>query len=202
MHESPWILPPRPPPVNSTSNEPTYKAQQSFKWQCHVLYLLSFMDSNTISPQPKDRLAAYTLVYMSICLTCVIWQIMNALALVHRSRKVLHFAVLAEVLLAFIVILCSLLNPLADLSCDIVSKHVPYFSCCNLFSILAILGFHYCCQSWWMLYTEYSLVQSLYMLWSCQMVDLGWLVYQLWISCFDISLCNIGQSTFLQRWNR
>ncbi|KAI7881116.1 hypothetical protein K492DRAFT_161910 [Lichtheimia hyalospora FSU 10163] len=72
-----------------------------------------------INSQPKDRAAAYTLVYMSICLTCVIWQIMNAVILVHRSRKLLHFAVLAEVLLAFIVILCSLLNPLADLSCDV-----------------------------------------------------------------------------------
>ena len=75
-----------------------------------------------INSQPKDRAAAYTLVYMSICLTCVLWQIMNAVTLVYRSRKLLHFAVLAEVLLAFIVILCSLLNPLADLSCDIVSE--------------------------------------------------------------------------------
>ena len=69
----------------------------------------------------ERRQAAYTLVYMAICLTCVAWQIINASILVYRSRKLLHFAVLFEVLLAFLVILSSVLNPLVDLSCEIVS---------------------------------------------------------------------------------
>ena len=67
------------------------------------------------------RQASYTLVYMSICLTCVVWQIINSVMLVQRSRKLLHFAVLFEVVLAFIVIFCSLLNPLTDVSCEVVS---------------------------------------------------------------------------------
>ncbi|KAI9488972.1 hypothetical protein BDB00DRAFT_734228, partial [Zychaea mexicana] len=60
---------------------------------------------------------AYTLVYMGICITCVVWQLINASVLVYRSRKVLHMAVLFEVILAFLVIMSSLLNPLVGLSC-------------------------------------------------------------------------------------
>ncbi|KAI8141608.1 hypothetical protein BJV82DRAFT_714826 [Fennellomyces sp. T-0311] len=74
---------------------------------------------NTPMVQDYFRQASYTLVYMSICITCVVWQIINAAMLVRRSRKILHFAVLFEVLLAFIVILCSLLNPLTNLSCEV-----------------------------------------------------------------------------------
>ncbi|SAM00406.1 hypothetical protein [Absidia glauca] len=60
----------------------------------------------------------YTLVYMSICLTCTVWQVMTAASLLWHSRKWLHLAVLANVSMAFFVILCSLLSPLSSVSCD------------------------------------------------------------------------------------
>ncbi|KAI8337034.1 hypothetical protein BC941DRAFT_396942 [Chlamydoabsidia padenii] len=60
----------------------------------------------------------YTLVYMSICLTCTVWQVLTAVGLVWKSRKWLHMAVLANVCMAFFVILCSLLSPLTSISCD------------------------------------------------------------------------------------
>ncbi|OBZ89715.1 hypothetical protein A0J61_02226 [Choanephora cucurbitarum] len=62
---------------------------------------------------------ASTVVYMSICLTCSLWQLLTAIELVYRVRKWIHFAVLSETLLSFLVILCSVLNPLTSLNCEI-----------------------------------------------------------------------------------
>ncbi|KAI7866909.1 uncharacterized protein EV154DRAFT_583435 [Mucor mucedo] len=59
-----------------------------------------------------------TLVYMSICLTCTVWQVLTAGELAYKVRKWLHFAVLFETFLSFISILCSILNPLTALSCE------------------------------------------------------------------------------------
>ncbi|KAI9301626.1 hypothetical protein BJ944DRAFT_252168 [Cunninghamella echinulata] len=60
----------------------------------------------------------YTLVYMTICLTCAVWQIITAFNLVWKSKKWLHLVVLFNVCLAFFVILCSVLNPLILLDCE------------------------------------------------------------------------------------
>ncbi|KAI8643007.1 hypothetical protein BD408DRAFT_365739 [Parasitella parasitica] len=56
---------------------------------------------------------------MSVCLGCTVWQLMAAVELVVKARKVLHFAVLFETILSFIVISCSVLNPLSDVSCEV-----------------------------------------------------------------------------------
>lgn len=61
-----------------------------------------------------------TLVYMSICLSCTAWQVITAGELAYKVRKWLHIAVLFETFLSFISILCSILNPLTDLSCEFV----------------------------------------------------------------------------------
>ncbi|CAO3597615.1 unnamed protein product [Absidia cylindrospora] len=61
----------------------------------------------------------YTLVYMSICLTCTVWQVLTAASLYWRSRKWLHLTVLLNVCMAFFVILCSLLSPLSSVSCEL-----------------------------------------------------------------------------------
>ncbi|KAI8374452.1 uncharacterized protein BYT42DRAFT_576413 [Radiomyces spectabilis] len=65
------------------------------------------------------RQASYTMTYMSICLTCTIWQILHAGALVWKTRKFLHGAVFFETILSFFSILCSVLNPLTELSCEL-----------------------------------------------------------------------------------
>ncbi|ORZ00215.1 hypothetical protein BCR43DRAFT_133461 [Syncephalastrum racemosum] len=76
----------------------------------------SLPDHGTMSSE--YRRAAWTMCYMSVCLTCVVWQIINASILVHRSRKLLHIGVLTETVLSFCSIGCSVLNPLTDLSCE------------------------------------------------------------------------------------
>lgn len=65
--------------------------------------------------------ASYTMIYMSICFTCCVWQLLTAARLVCRTRKLIHIAVLFEVFLALFSILCSLLAPVTDLSCDFAS---------------------------------------------------------------------------------
>ncbi|KAI8342244.1 hypothetical protein BD560DRAFT_493386 [Blakeslea trispora] len=65
------------------------------------------------------RHTASTIVYMSICLACSAWQLLTAIEMVYRVRKWLQFAVLCQTLLSFMVILCSVLNPLTNLSCEI-----------------------------------------------------------------------------------
>ncbi|KAI9316675.1 hypothetical protein BX666DRAFT_2027503 [Dichotomocladium elegans] len=93
------------------------------------------MDKTQAFPQPEiSKQSIYTLVYMSICLSCVVWQLVNSTLLVYRSRKILHFAVLAEVILAFIVILASLLNPLIGLDC--VTRYWISITCVNIAGIL------------------------------------------------------------------
>ncbi|KAI9247417.1 hypothetical protein BDA99DRAFT_254393 [Phascolomyces articulosus] len=82
----------------------------------HLKYLVQ---NNTVEEvESEKRQAAYTLVYMAICLTCTVWQMINASTLVYRSHKILHMAVLFQICLAFLVILCSVLNPLIDFSCE------------------------------------------------------------------------------------
>lgn len=68
------------------------------------------------------RHTASTVVYMSVCLGCTIWQLMAAAELVYKARKWLHFAVLFETILSFLVISCSILNPLTDVTCELVSR--------------------------------------------------------------------------------
>ncbi|KAL9540370.1 hypothetical protein MBANPS3_009713 [Mucor bainieri] len=65
------------------------------------------------------RHTASTVVYMSVCLGCTIWQLMASVELIITARKWLHFAVLFETTLSFIVISCSILNPLTDVTCEI-----------------------------------------------------------------------------------
>ncbi|KAF1801503.1 hypothetical protein FB192DRAFT_1324810, partial [Mucor lusitanicus] len=65
------------------------------------------------------RHTASTVVYMSVCLGCTIWQLMAAAELVYKARKWLHFAVLFETMLSFLVISCSILNPLTDVTCEL-----------------------------------------------------------------------------------
>ncbi|KAI8876773.1 hypothetical protein K501DRAFT_199659 [Backusella circina FSU 941] len=65
------------------------------------------------------RSSTFTLVYMSICLTCTIWQMFNACLLAWRVRKWLHFAVVFETVLSFLVILCSVLNSMLDVTCSL-----------------------------------------------------------------------------------
>ncbi|KAI8967234.1 hypothetical protein BDF20DRAFT_237820 [Mycotypha africana] len=71
--------------------------------------------------QAYFRYTATVLVYMSICLGCCIWQIMTAIELVYTRQKWLHFAAFFETLLCFILILCSILNPLNAVGCEDVS---------------------------------------------------------------------------------
>ena len=102
---------------------------------------------------------ASTVVYMSICLTCSLWQLLTAIELVYRVRKWIHFAVLSETLLSFLVILCSVLNPLTSLNCEIVGLFLlSCFTCAFLLLILIcleieILDIHCVYQSRWLLYS-------------------------------------------------
>jgi hypothetical protein len=81
----------------------------------HVRY--EFLNNNTHS---YFRHTTSAVVYMSICLSCTIWQIMAATELAYKVRKWLHFAVFFETMLSFCSILCSVLNPLTGLSCEFV----------------------------------------------------------------------------------
>lgn len=65
------------------------------------------------------RHTATTIVYMSVCLTCTIWQVLTAVELAYKIRKWLHFAVVFETILSFLTILCSILNPVAAVSCEL-----------------------------------------------------------------------------------
>lgn len=76
-----------------------------------------YLNENTRS---YFRHTTSTVVYMSVCLSCTIWQIMAASELVYKVRKWLHFAVFFETILSFCSIFCSVLNPLTDLSCQFV----------------------------------------------------------------------------------
>jgi hypothetical protein len=95
------------------------------------------------------RSSTFTLVYMSMCLTCTIWQLFQAGLLAWRVRKWLHFAVLFETILSFQVILCSVLNSMVDVTCSLVGH--PYYMSINIsysFYLLyctnvEILGIHY-----------------------------------------------------------
>jgi hypothetical protein len=66
------------------------------------------------------RHTASTVVYMSICLSCTIWQVITAMELAYKIRKWLHFAVVFETILSFVTILSSVLNPISPLSCEFV----------------------------------------------------------------------------------
>lgn len=78
------------------------------------------------------RHTASTVVYMSVCLGCTIWQLMAAAELVYKARKWLHFAVLFETILSFLVISCSILNPLTDVTCELVSRRSYCLKCIPL----------------------------------------------------------------------
>lgn len=108
--------------------------------------------------QSYFRHTTSTLVYMSICLTCTVWQVITASELAYKVRKWLHFAVLFETFLSFISILCSILNPLTPLSCEFVCKTIS-FSCSvtNIF-LIAILGINYLCQLGRMLHSNNLIV--------------------------------------------
>lgn len=77
-------------------------------------------DSLNPNTQSYFRHTTSTVVYMSICLSCTIWQVMTAAELAWKVRKWLHFAVLFETVLSLITILCSVLNPVTPLSCEFV----------------------------------------------------------------------------------
>ncbi|KAI8982223.1 hypothetical protein BDF20DRAFT_458314 [Mycotypha africana] len=79
---------------------------------------IKYEDLNQES-QAYFRHTATTIVYMGICWTCCVWQIMTATELAYKVRKGLHFAVVFETVLAFVVITCSVLNPLTPVSCEV-----------------------------------------------------------------------------------
>ena len=72
------------------------------------------------STQQYFRHTTSTIVYMSICLSCSIWQVITAFELAYKVRKWLHFAVVFETVLSLATILCSVLNPVTALSCEFV----------------------------------------------------------------------------------
>lgn len=78
------------------------------------------------------RHTATTIVYMSVCLTCTIWQVLTAFELAYKIRKWLHFAVVFETILSFLTILCSILNPVAAVSCELVCISIMYSTKCVL----------------------------------------------------------------------
>ena len=73
------------------------------------------------STQHYFRHTASTVVYMSICLSCTIWQVITAVEIAYKILKWLHFAVVFETILSLITILSSVLNPVSPLSCEFVS---------------------------------------------------------------------------------
>ncbi|KAG2173422.1 hypothetical protein INT44_008774 [Umbelopsis vinacea] len=74
-----------------------------------------FADPSIIS---SIRTNNWTIAYLSICLSCSIWQILSSLQLVWVARKPVHAVVLFQSFISFLSILFSLLNPLAMLNCD------------------------------------------------------------------------------------
>ncbi|KAI9355479.1 hypothetical protein BD770DRAFT_303658, partial [Pilaira anomala] len=58
--------------------------------------------------------------YMSACLAITVLQVIKASIIAYKVRKWIHFAVVFETIFSFISIICSVLNPLTDLSCDFV----------------------------------------------------------------------------------
>jgi hypothetical protein len=85
-------------------------------------------DSLNSSTQSYFRYTTSTVVYMSICLSCTVWQILTAAELAYKVRKWLHFAVLFETFLSLITILSSVLNPVTPVSCEFVgSLHITKF---------------------------------------------------------------------------
>lgn len=81
----------------------------------HVQY-----DYLNLETQRYFRHTTSTVVYMSVCLSCTVWQVLTAAELAYKVRKWLHFAVFFETVLSFVSILCSVLNPLTSLSCEFV----------------------------------------------------------------------------------
>ncbi|KAI8072086.1 hypothetical protein BDF21DRAFT_454188 [Thamnidium elegans] len=79
----------------------------------HIRY--EYLNQDT---QRYFRHTTSTVVYMSICLSCTVWQVLTAAELAYKVRKWLHFAVFFETVLSFVSILCSVLNPLTSLSCE------------------------------------------------------------------------------------
>ncbi|CAO3611801.1 unnamed protein product [Cunninghamella blakesleeana] len=69
--------------------------------------------------QYRFKESQITLVYLAICLTCAVWQIITAFELVWKTRKYLHLLVLFNVVITTCVMLCSILNPLVLLSCEV-----------------------------------------------------------------------------------
>ncbi|KAG2178818.1 hypothetical protein INT43_001664 [Umbelopsis isabellina] len=76
--------------------------------------------TSTLSPDMVSAINTnnWTLTYLSICLTCSIWQITNSLNLTWIARKPVHGVVLFQSFISFLSILFSLLNPLTRLNCD------------------------------------------------------------------------------------
>ncbi|KAI8577842.1 hypothetical protein K450DRAFT_200888 [Umbelopsis ramanniana AG] len=74
-----------------------------------------FADSSIIS---GIRTNNWTIAYLSLCLSCSIWQILSSLQLAWVARKPVHAVVLFQSTISFLSILFSLLNPLTMLNCD------------------------------------------------------------------------------------
>jgi hypothetical protein len=92
-------------------------------------YVVRYSDLND---ETKDyiRKTASTITYMSICLSCIIWQIITATMLAWRSKKWIHFMLLIQTILCFLNILCSVLNPTTSVSCVFVKEQTNFV---NLF---------------------------------------------------------------------
>jgi hypothetical protein len=85
----------------------------------------------------------WTLAYLSICLSCSIWQIINSLHLTWIAHKPVHGVVLFQSIISFVSILFSLLNPLTRLNCDVVSKRpASSYSTCQYSNLISsVTGF-------------------------------------------------------------
>lgn len=67
------------------------------------------------------QFSATAITFMSVCLTCTIWQIKAAIQLVYNTRRWINYAVLFQALLSFSAIFCSVLNPLTEsIDCEMV----------------------------------------------------------------------------------
>lgn len=84
-------------------------------------YHLTYTDLND-DTTAYIRKTACTITYMSICLSCVLWQIVSATMLAWKSRKWIHFILLFQTLLCFLTILCSVLNPITSVDCVFVIR--------------------------------------------------------------------------------
>lgn len=76
-----------------------------------------FLDPAMVS---SIRTNNWTIAYLSLCLSCSIWQILSSLQLAWVARKPVHGVVLFQSTISFLSILFSLLNPLTMLNCDAV----------------------------------------------------------------------------------